>query len=818
MSVSRYDPFGVGVSSETVGAGPCARPVALASRTTALLFLAGTLAWPQVPYRGPGLRPNAKVEQAFREVTELTTGLREDDHASLSSNGREAWIAWVSYSESDDSSLIFARSLKAGETEWSPPEPVTDTGGDYYKPTVAVDEASRVWVIWPAQVGGNWDLYGRVRDTSGSWSAVERLTDHPGPDQIPRAAASDGRVMVVWQGIRNGSLDILYRIHEDGTWGQERFVTDHPANDWEPVVAGDSRGDFHVAWDSYRGDYDVLLRTWSANGWGPERAVAASPRLENRPDLAVDGRDRVWISWETGPQAWASDSATKGLRAEGRKIGIACLQNGKLYHPLEATRELQRLAGWETMEAPAMAVGEDGKLRLFFRHHVRPPWLSIATTIWEDGQWAPIETVFNTEGRIDQRLAVGRLGNETLLVYPMGSLHNFLYAKHCKSGPPISSAQHTPPLTPVETLVAKPAPATQQRHSFSGYELYWGDTHRHTDISLGGGQQQYLDGSLTDNYRYAIDAADLDFLGTTENTRYLTRRYNVWRSKQAADLYTYPTIFAGLHTYERSQQSPWGHRTILNLARAYAPVPASYIAGDLGVSPWGLWAALRGTKAITIPHHIAFIDKQVSWDYHDPKFERLVEIFQGFRGSYEYLDSPDGVARPEYLKYAEHRGFRRKPYERDSKSFVWDALARKRKLGFIASSDHLSTHNAFAAVYAKGPDRESLFEAMYDRRTYAATDRIVVEFSIEGHLMGEEITIAGKPELKVAIRGTSPLKQVDIIKEGKFVFTTSPGRPTTEFTFRDEEFDGEECYYYVRVIQTNKQMAWASPIWVRRAE
>ena len=24
--------------------------------------------------------------------------------------------------------------------------------------------------------------------------------------------------------------------------------------------------------------------------------------------------------------------------------------------------------------------------------------------------------------------------------------------------------------------------------------------------------------------------------------------------------------------------------------------------------------------------------------------------------------------------------------------------------------------------------------------------------------------------------------------------------------------------YYVRVIQTNKQMAWASPIWVRRAD
>jgi hypothetical protein len=53
----------------------------------------------QVPsYGGPGLRPNPRVERAFREVTELTTGLREDVHPSVSSNGDTAWIVWVSYS------------------------------------------------------------------------------------------------------------------------------------------------------------------------------------------------------------------------------------------------------------------------------------------------------------------------------------------------------------------------------------------------------------------------------------------------------------------------------------------------------------------------------------------------------------------------------------------------------------------------------------------------------------------------------------------------------------------------------------------------
>ena len=47
------------------------------------------------------------------------------------------------------------------------------------------------------------------------------------------------------------------------------------------------------------------------------------------------------------------------------------------------------------------------------------------------------------------------------------------------------------------------------------YELFFGDLHRHTDISLCFAPS---DGSIDDAYRYAIDAAPLDFLGITDHT------------------------------------------------------------------------------------------------------------------------------------------------------------------------------------------------------------------------------------------------------------------------------------------------------------
>ena len=36
------------------------------------------------------------------------------------------------------------------------------------------------------------------------------------------------------------------------------------------------------------------------------------------------------------------------------------------------------------------------------------------------------------------------------------------------------------------------------------------------------------------------------------------------------------------------------------------------------------------------------------------------------------------------------------------------------------------------------------------------------------------------------------------------------------FNYEDAPGGPGESYYYVRVIQTNEQMAWSSPIWVRK--
>ena len=60
------------------------------------------------------------------------------------------------------------------------------------------------------------------------------------------------------------------------------------------------------------------------------------------------------------------------------------------------------------------------------------------------------------------------------------------------------------------------------------------------------------------------------------------------------------------------------------------------------------------------------------------------------------------------------------------------------------------------------------------------------------------------------------MKQVDLIKNGKFVYVARPGDKLTRFEWTDREFSPGESWYYARVLQEDGQLAWSSPMWVSK--
>jgi hypothetical protein len=182
----------------------------------------------------------------------------------------------------------------------------------------------------------------------------------------------------------------------------------------------------------------------------------------------------------------------------------------------------------------------------------------------------------------------------------------------------------------------------------------------------------------------------------------------------------------------------------------------------------------------------------------------VVEIYQGDRQNYEMPDAP------------------RSPREQDSiggwrpKGFINLALDKGYRLGFEASSDHVSTHISYANLYVKDVTRESVLEALKQRHVYASTDDILADVESGTHMMGDEFSTADPPTLKIKLRGTSKFAKVTIIRDGKFVYMSSPDTQAVEFSWRDNQPQKDRTsYYYVRGEQDNGELVWASPMWIK---
>jgi len=142
-----------------------------------------------------------------------------------------------------------------------------------------------------------------VRRSSGTWGAVELLTQGPFSDRQP-VYSPDGR-SIVFTSDRGGNLDI-WRL--DRATGELRRLTDHEAFDWDPALSPDGR---RLLFSSNRSG---RFQIWIAEADG------ASPRqvtdLENaqNPTMTPDGE---WILF-TLQDSTAERNGVWKVRPDGR--------------------------------------------------------------------------------------------------------------------------------------------------------------------------------------------------------------------------------------------------------------------------------------------------------------------------------------------------------------------------------------------------------------------------------------------------------------------------------------------------------------------
>lgn len=791
-------------------------------------------------------------------------GVHEDFPTTCFDADGNPVIAYIEHDGEADALKI----ANLDENGISAAETISADGVDnIYQPGLALLPDGEVLCVWSQlEKDGQWDLVAR---TPGG--EIFPLTEGAGNDIFPDVGVDrKGRVWVTWQRMENGSCRILMRNRdpESGEWSEEFTVAIAEAGDWEPRLAFGAEDEALIVFDSYRnGDFDVFLTRVRPDGAiRPTIEIAATDRYEARAEAACspDGKT-LWVVYENGIKLWGKDLGADWRKKGGGlhhdrllKVVKVDLENNSVEKVADLTDLLPDLVadpqsvGTGAIDVPEIVVDADGKPWVFFRYVLfnSPGFWQIAYSRLdpETEEWTAPEVLGNSSFCLDRRTSVALNSKDGTLnvVYPSDLRKNkqagdtgIYFAKidtqaERKSAgkKPFDLAQKPP--TQLRPYNDTPERDLDDHHVWKingeEYELFWGDVHRHTDFS---NCRTTDDGCIVEHFRYAIEAGGLDYLGTSDHTEVGKRytAYEWWQTQKLADLFHNPGSFVSLYAYEREQKFPYGHRNVLFIERGgpliyikrknYAeapwakplPEPEGEILGD--IPPWQLWDLLRahGKRAITIEHTSAG-GMGTDWSKYpgpvDPEFENIIELFQGSRESFE----GEGAPQPPIVVGGEKVS----TFKGNSATGTWQkALAQNHRLGAFASSDHRSTNISYGGVYVKKLDREGIFEAMDARRTTAATDKIFMEFSCNGHLMGEAFETAESPAFEIRINGTAPIKRVTLIKNEEDFQVFEPESKSNEFSrdFTDDSAAAGENRYYVRVEQVDGNMGWTSPVWVQ---
>ena len=744
---------------------------------------------------------------------------REPDVCALP-NG-QFMLAWIQGNGQND-------TLYIGNTlDFQHPIEVAGDGL-FLHPTITADDAGVAVVHWVSFEHGQWTLNRSTYDGTSISPAQRLASSEQGLFRPHSMVASDGVRYTSYEAVEDGHSKLFVRAE-----GPDRSLrTSQVGGSGECFRARIVSGKANAVWLTYDeyvdSTYRVMLQRIDTIG---APLVAVEDGFQNlQPDAVSDSAGNVWIAWVSNRNDAARDKWWLTKWTYLRRFDGSAFFDPIGHRPGVDVYNEDSFQGWEF---PSVSVDAQDRIWIFGQSsHTRyaqvygaDGWsdlLNIDQRHW--GCWKP-----------RSRVAAG----ESLCVASMGLDGAQFQLLETSTAGGDSRPPSVQPVGRPEAAVHKSDPRRNETVKVGGETLnyYFGDLHAHSVHTDATNDVDEFYHRYRDAYGYDFAAlTDHDYLDGIELSR--AELELIWSH---ADRMSTDGRFIALHGYEWTSPAiadhaaagarvGEGHRHIIYPDRRGPLVSYGDPDADTGAK---LLERLRGVRALVIPHHTAW--SGTDWDAHDDELQRLVEVCST-HGRFEFAGNRPIGYRRDHLH--PHR-------------FVEDGLARGYRLGFTGGSDshglrwhatelegrarHIppGTHvgwkeDAFrtgmTVVLAPELTREDLFDALYRRRCYATSGvRIVLDFRVNGWLMGSDISTADQPLIAVEVKGTGGIRSIEIVSSGHVVsgIDVRPGEAVDHMSFSYTDrllIPGEERYYYARVVQEDGNMAWSSPVWVRYAE
>ncbi len=835
----------------------------------------GDLAYLAQPAGGEQLYLRILRNGTWSEPIAVTDGKHELYRPAVSVDGDgRVWVFYSAHLDTDKNLdygnwELIARSFAADGSDASQPINVSGGLGTDFMPAAATDSRGQVWVAWVGAREGNFHVLAAHQREDG-FSKPQRVSKFKGNEWEPAIATDDkGHLAVAWDTFEKGDYDVYLATRgDDGKLSEPQAVAASLAFEVRPSLAYDRDGRIWIAYET------------SGDQWGKDFGALKKkgiPLYQTGRSLEVKARDAAGQWFTPDDVMEAMPNARPGGRPRAR--------NNQQRQPARQPNRSPITSIAPTY--PRLACDAQGNIWLAFRGKpggnwrvgVGSVWCEYLTRLgsagWTDAVWiphsnnildnrptlAPLGTsgmlaIFSGDGRGEETLVdledahlPGSSDDADTIANPEPGKprrtgrnrnqsdpnNNIMFSRmqgaqfdQAAGALQLASIAAESPVAPASDVPAERSDIDTMRSyrvklGDETLQIWRGEFHRHTELSPDGGG----DGGLLDMWRYAIDAAGMDWIGDGDHDFGNGREYSWWTTQKAVTLFTLPEHFVPVYSYERSVRYPEGHRNCMFAYRGVRSLPRLPISSPDEFAPAPdtnlLYIYLHYFNGICASHTSA-TDMGTDWRNNDPQVEPFVEIYQGDRNNYERPDAPRSAVTEAKLKQSTPAKESLGGWQ--PKGFVNLALQKGYRLAFQSSSDHISTHLSYCNVFVTEPTRQGILDAIRKRRVYGATDNIVADVRCRvgetEHFMGEEFTTNAAPTINVHLVGAKNIAKVTIIKDDEEVYVAEPNERDVRFQWTDPNpTTGKTSYYYVRGEQvpdlegaTAGELVWASPMWI----
>ncbi|GAA0079107.1 hypothetical protein UT300005_34860 [Clostridium sp. CTA-5] len=326
----------------------------------------------------------------------------------------------------------------------------------------------------------------------------------------------------------------------------------------------------------------------------------------------------------------------------------------------------------------------------------------------------------------------------------------------------------------------------------------FGQLHAHTDISDG-------KGSLDEAYKW-VKKNGADYYAVTDHSNWFDNdtsanladgsKSEKWvNAHKIADEYDKDENFTAIYGYEMTWSGStggWGHINTFNTpgfeTRTNKAMDLANYYKTIQTQPQSISQLNHPGKTFGDFADFGFYSEGAD------KYVNLIEVGNGegpIRGS-GYFPSY------EYYTRALDKGWHIAPTNnQDNHKGNW-----------------YTSNNARTVIIADDNSRESIYDALREKRVYASEDTdMTIDYTINDEVMGSSLGNVDKLNFKInANDPTDKIKKVSIIANGGVEVdskTFNSNDVNWEFTLNPEY-----SYYYVKVVEEDKDIAVTAPVWV----